>query len=78
LRRGSKEATVKMRNTSAMKIGPDESTLEDQILTELYTGDKKIPIRAGNHGEAVLFIRNDKPLPIEIQSVIVNVEVGDI
>jgi hypothetical protein len=78
LKRGSKEATVKMRNTSSMKIGPDDSTLEDQILTELYTGDKKIPIRAGNHGEAVLFIRNDKPLPIEVQSVIVNVEVGDI
>ena len=79
--------TVKLKDTRAMNIGPDTDSLEEQNFrtdedpgdpTELYSGDWKLPLNPGNADEAVVVIQNTDPLPINVLSIVAELEVGEI
>jgi len=85
--RNVNNVTIKLKDTRELNIGADEDSLEEQPFrtdeeagepTRLFSGDKDIPLQAGVNGEAVVMIKNNDPLPIEVLSIIADLEVGDV
>lgn len=80
--------TFRVEGTRGGWIGPDENTLYsafetaiiekigDDDLTELFTGDLRMPLGAGFEDGSRIFYRQYDPLPVNILAVIPEVTVG--
>jgi hypothetical protein len=77
---------IRLENTRAYWAGPSEDRLEEAKFRDtenygdpivLFTGDKEQSIYAGDGRSARLFIRNTKPVPVTVLSVIPRVVYGE-
>lgn len=78
-------AVVRLDKTRDLTIGPDTTLLEPVLFrtdedygepTALFTGDKEMPLEAGEPTEGRIFVRVSTPLPITIIALIARVEYG--
>jgi hypothetical protein len=79
--------TVSLYKSRGMMVGPDEDNLDEvkfRTLSDgenpiaLYTGDKTVDIPAGYESKGSLFIRNTDPIPLNILSIIPEIELSEL
>ena len=79
-------ATIKLKDTRALWYGPDADNLDEYPFrtdeapgdpTSLYTGEVDVALKPGSGETAEMTIVNTDPLPINVLSVITELEVGD-
>jgi hypothetical protein len=69
--------TVRFYKTLACQLGGVDT--QDRFeFTEIYTGDKKIPVPAGWDNAGQLIITSDKPLPLTVIALCPNLNVSDL
>jgi len=79
-------ATIKLKDTRALWYGPDADNLDEYAFrtdedpgdpTRPYTGEVDVALNPGSGETAEMTIVNTDPLPINVLSVITELEVGD-
>jgi hypothetical protein len=68
--------TARFYRTLAAKIGA--TTQDSFTFTELYTGDRAIPVPIGWTVDGQLTLSSDKPLPLTLISLMPNINVSDL
>lgn len=76
--------SLKLSDTVALQVGPDDSNLDDVIFNEgqeygtalaPFTGEKTVNIDGGHGTDRRVFIRQNLPLPCTVNALVAEIEV---
>ena len=68
--------TARFYRTGDCKIGP--AARQDRFsFTDIYTGDKELPVPMSSETDSQLIVTSDKPLPLTLISLMPKIAVGD-